>query len=413
MLTFSHTCIGHSHMKSGKPCQDASYAGTIGDLHLAIVSDGHGGERYTRSDIGAQLAVASARDLLCEVLARSMYIPGTFDFRRSTLTQLPLVLENRNLFSDNCYTLPPDVYMAISFIKSAIIGRWCTAVRKHAEEHPLSAEEEGYATVHDGCFSMKAVERLYGCTLMLALVCEDFWMVMQIGDGRCVVFRSLYDEPMFEPVPLDDKCFLNKTTSLCDSAAESELHYCIGGRSTIPYAILLGTDGIEDSWGTNEKLYNFYIDLLKKGDISTAEQLTQELQSALPVLSRLGSHDDMSIAGIVNTEVLHQQVPTLLAYQIEQRRAQLEQLEQQRSELMQKIQLLQEYFDSIDIERLMRDLQNMQSDLQQRTQEQARVQEKLNQLLSESIRVPSAPARRPSDDHLKEHYQSSTPESPF
>jgi hypothetical protein len=217
---------------------------------------------------------------------------------------------------------------------------------------------------------------------VIALVCKDFWLVMQIGDGRCVAFRTLPDQLVYEPLPVDHKCFLNKTTSLCDSDYLSIFHYCIGGQSTIPYAILLGTDGIENSWGTDDKLYNFYIDLLKKCDSSSLEELIEELQTALPLLSRVGSHDDMSIAGIVNADILRQQVPALLSYQIEQRRAQLEEIETRRAELQQKIKHLQEYFDSIDIERLMRDLQNMQSDLEQRTKEQQHIKKKLDDLLS-------------------------------
>ena len=66
MLTFHHTCIGASHLTSGRPCQDASFSGTIGNLHLAIVSDGHGGERYVRSEYGARFAVDAAREIILQ-----------------------------------------------------------------------------------------------------------------------------------------------------------------------------------------------------------------------------------------------------------------------------------------------------------------------------------------------------------
>ena len=385
MLTFNHTCIGHIHLQSGRPCQDASFAGTIGDLHLAIVSDGHGGKDYTRSDIGSQLAVECATAIFQEVFtSEDLYAPDYCDLRPETLKNLPFCIENHELFSDN-HHLPKEVANGIRMIQNAIIYRWRDKVRAHAEQHPLSPAEVKIATVYDSlCGPSKDiyVERLYGCTLVIALVYKDFWLLMQIGDGRCVAFRTLPDQLVYEPLPVDHKCFLNKTTSLCDSNYLSIFHYCIGGQSTIPYAILLGTDGIENSWGTDDKLYNFYIDLLKKCDSSSPEELIEELQTALPLLSRVGSHDDMSIAGIVNTDILRQQVPALLSYQIEQRRAQLEEIETRRAELQQKIKHLQEYFDSIDIERLMRDLQNMQSDLEQRTKEQQHIKKKLDALLS-------------------------------
>ena len=385
MLTFHHTSIGHSHLQSGRPCQDASYAGTIGNFHIAIVSDGHGGKEYTRSDIGSQLAVECATAIFQEVFtSEHLYAPDYCDLRPETLKSLALTRENHDLFSDN-HNLPKDVERGIHMIQEGIVGSWKRKVRAHAQDHPLSPAEEKFATVYDslcGKSDFPEVERLYGCTLVIALVCEDFWLVMQVGDGRCVAFRTFPEQLVYEPLPVDHKCFLNKTTSLCDSNYLSIFHYCIGGQSTIPYAILLGTDGIEDSWGTDEKLYNFYIDLLKKCDASSPDELVTELQTALPLLSRVGSHDDMSIAGIVNTDILRQQVPALLGYQIEQRRAQLEEIEARRAELQQKIKHLQEYFDSIDIERLMRDLQNMQSDLEQRTKEQQHIKKKLDALLS-------------------------------
>ncbi|WP_338137388.1 protein phosphatase 2C domain-containing protein [Phocaeicola vulgatus] len=45
-------CEGESHRLCNKPCQDYAYADSSEGLSMAIVSDGHGGERYFRSDIG-------------------------------------------------------------------------------------------------------------------------------------------------------------------------------------------------------------------------------------------------------------------------------------------------------------------------------------------------------------------------
>ena len=46
-------CEGESHRLCNKPCQDYAYADSSEGLSMAIVSDGHGGERYFRSDIGS------------------------------------------------------------------------------------------------------------------------------------------------------------------------------------------------------------------------------------------------------------------------------------------------------------------------------------------------------------------------
>ena len=46
-------CQGESHKSNNKPCQDCAYAESSDLLSMAIVCDGHGGERYFRSHYGA------------------------------------------------------------------------------------------------------------------------------------------------------------------------------------------------------------------------------------------------------------------------------------------------------------------------------------------------------------------------
>ena len=54
---YNFSCQGESHKASNKPCQDFSYSAvTDSGMSIAIVCDGHGGNRYFRSDIGAKYA---------------------------------------------------------------------------------------------------------------------------------------------------------------------------------------------------------------------------------------------------------------------------------------------------------------------------------------------------------------------
>ena len=53
----SFSCQGESHKYSDKPCQDSSYSYSGNGISIAIVCDGHGGERYFRSDIGSQICI--------------------------------------------------------------------------------------------------------------------------------------------------------------------------------------------------------------------------------------------------------------------------------------------------------------------------------------------------------------------
>lgn len=167
----------------------------------------------------------------------------------------------------------------------------------------------------------------YGCTLMLACVHPNGWFAFQIGDGKCVAIHPLAPtgdpaQLTSEPIPNDERCFLNHTTSLCDADAAAEFRFCGGDRDSTPVAIFLGSDGIDDSWGSEEALHNFYIDILKH--CASREAVQADLADALPQLSRLGSHDDMSVAAIVDKAVLGAELGHLLQYQLYQCREQLQ-----------------------------------------------------------------------------------------
>lgn len=62
LITFDVTCMGASHVKNNKPCQDYSLSWHSDDnrVQVAIVCDGHGGDTYVRSDRGSRLAAEIA-----------------------------------------------------------------------------------------------------------------------------------------------------------------------------------------------------------------------------------------------------------------------------------------------------------------------------------------------------------------
>lgn len=62
IITFNVTCMGASHVKNGKPCQDYSLSWQSEDNanQVVVVCDGHGGDTYVRSDKGSELAARIA-----------------------------------------------------------------------------------------------------------------------------------------------------------------------------------------------------------------------------------------------------------------------------------------------------------------------------------------------------------------
>ena len=63
---------------------------------------------------------------------------------------------------------------------------------------------------------------------------------------------------------------------------------------------------MDDSYGDGNNLYNFYIQLFKIIIRSGAEKAHKELAKSLPVISKLGSKDDMSVACVYDDTNLTQ-----------------------------------------------------------------------------------------------------------
>lgn len=270
--SFNSHCQGESHKSSGKPCQDYSFSLVQDGYALAIVSDGHGGERYYRSDVGSKLAVEVTMRCLTEFAK---------NFPVDTFSEKPFT----------AIGIGESGFSVLSQLAGSIVVGWRNAVKEHADTHPLTEAEQVIAVPKDE----HEWEKTYGCTIIATLRTPKYWLAFQIGDGKCVAIGE--DGVPYEPVPWDDRCFLNRTTSICDTAAADDFRYCVGGGNTAPVAIFLGSDGIDDSFGEEENLYNFYVQLAKEFVKDGHEVTVSDLEDTLPILSKRGSQDDMSVAG--------------------------------------------------------------------------------------------------------------------
>ena len=148
----------------------------------------------------------------------------------------------------------------------------------------------------------ESLHKAYGTTLLGTVLTEDFWFGIQIGDGKCVAFD--FEGNAAEPIPWDEKCFLNTTTSICDSAALQEFRVFFSKQ--LPAAIFAASDGIDDCFADEEKLHNFYRVVLTSFATQETEQAQKELSEYLPVLSEKGSGDDMSIGAILQMAYLQE-----------------------------------------------------------------------------------------------------------
>ncbi len=311
MNSISFSCQGESHIASGKVCQDYSYSHIYENGYgIAIVCDGHGGRRYFRSDIGAKIAAKVAEIKVNGFIeeAGELLLKGTPFVQRGTVS---------DQIAKEDFAKSSDTERAFRWLFGSIISEWNAVVAAHAEYNPLTDSEKTGLEEHwiKDFEEGQNLEKVYGCTLMLCVCTPDHWFAFQIGDGKC--FACDEEGDWKEPIPWDDNCFLNKTTSICDSNAINEFRYCYCGDGTFPIAVILGSDGIDDSFGAEENQANFYVQILKSLAKDGIDATETEIQTTLPQLSKIGSRDDMSIAMLFDLHSVSTTLPHLIQWQID------------------------------------------------------------------------------------------------
>lgn len=248
-LVFNCSVSGASHLDSGRECQDSSLSWQDDNVRIVVISDGHGGERYVHSSQGSKSA--------CEV---------TLDTLREFYLSCP------KLFTDD----------SLKQLAACIVARWHEALSQYCDT--------------ETCQSLDVVE--YGCTLMACIMTPDFWLAFQIGDGRCVILS--HNREWIQPVPWDDRCFLNVTTSMCDPTAASEFRFAHGDSDSMPLAVFLGSDGLDGTFGEGDNLYGFYKHLYKSIKNDGIDSVLQALPEVLLHYSRTSVGDDMTVAAIID-----------------------------------------------------------------------------------------------------------------
>lgn len=315
MIAFYTKALGASHIASNKPCQDSGTCYQKDGVYIVIVCDGHGGESYVRSHIGSQLAA----DIACEKIFQFINnIPiGIFNYKKGAITAIPtfdprigkdgkkrelsalseneLDLLRQNLQYIKAAQSFPEIENLFRTLFRSIVETWRSAINEHLAANPFSKKEKEYV-------GSKRIEKAYGTTLMAAVRTPNYWFAFHIGDGKLLACNKLMQ--WYEPVPWDCNCFLNVTTSLCDYFPVDEFRYAFDGTGEFPLAFALGSDGIDDTFIKPELIHKFYSNLLQVFSEREIEEAKTLLTASLFELSKRGSHDDMSVAAIIDTDCL-------------------------------------------------------------------------------------------------------------
>ncbi len=273
-FSFHSTARGYNHIKSDSICEDNSGSFDGEDLHICVVADGHGSDNYPRTFKGSEFAVNTTIGSIKEFIS---------DFSPDELTK------------DTEHTL-------LKKLSDDIHDKWCAAVEEDCINNPFTEEElanvsERYKAVYLGDEDKKK-KKAYGTTLIAYVFWRNCAFGLQIGDGKCVVIDGNGD--FLEPIPWDEKCSFNITTSLCDDDAKEEFRYHVSDK--IPAAVFCGSDGIDDSYANDEELRALYRSMLTILGEYGRETFEKEIGEYLPVLTKKGSGDDVSVASIADID---------------------------------------------------------------------------------------------------------------
>jgi serine/threonine protein phosphatase PrpC len=253
--------IGPSHVRQGKPCQDASavWSSNVAGRSclIAAVADGHGDDRHDQSQHGSRIAVQAAIADLA----------GFYSLCLENGLNSKLIAEFKNDFPRR------------------IVRQWRQSVERDA------LYRLGVLSSPDEPAPADLVAR-YGTTLLVAFAFGGKAVVGQLGDGLIGVVHE--DGTVEQPLALEILEVGSLTDSLC--GAEAHLRWRTAsidlsdGRT-----LVLSTDGVTNAFPSDEELSCF----LSSVQSLAAEHGASGINTWLPEwLDRYAtaSGDDVSLA---------------------------------------------------------------------------------------------------------------------
>ena len=97
---------------------------------------------------------------------------------------------------------------------------------------------------------------------------------------------------------------------------------------------------MDDSFGEDSNLVNFYIQVIKMLITEGKEATIASIESDLPQLSKIGSKDDMSVAFVYNNEALKAHITDFIQYQIDLVKDSIHQTDERIASLNEKLSSL-------------------------------------------------------------------------
>lgn len=258
------TALGGRHKTTGAPNQDSWASDSVAqdgrEYTVLAVADGHGGQRYVRSDVGSRNAVSVAVEVLASALT-SGAMAGT-----------PRSVEK----------------VASEHIADELVAEWRRRCLDHLADNPFTDEERrraGEPLEEDPLLS-------YGSTLLAAVVGPDRCLLMQLGDGDSLV--ALEDGQLLDVLPHDDRLTGGETTSLCLPDASNDFRIALVEDPSLAL-VLLSSDGYGVAFADPDWRQSVAQDLLAQIRERGADQVERSLPGWLADSADVGG-DDATVA---------------------------------------------------------------------------------------------------------------------
>jgi len=282
--------------KDGTAREDFGKTAVTELCKIFAVADGHGDSNCPRSGFGAETAchiAVSALEKFCK------------DIAESNLEDEVIRLGSQAPTSQERIDKNDRVRQLIAYI----ISEWRSAVNADFTSNPLTPDERAKCDRYLERYDRgEKIEHVYGTSLITGLLTNKYLLLLQQGDGRCDVFDA--NGEVSQPIPWDDKCFANVTTSLCEEDSVQRCRYCVIDITKNPViACIADTDGVEDSFASMELLHCYHRDLLIYACEKGVPELHNYLKDTLPEMSENFSRDDITICGFIDLEKLQAHIP--------------------------------------------------------------------------------------------------------
>ena len=265
-IFFTKTETGYSHINTGKRCQDFSASYNDEERTIVTACDGHGGNVYIRSHLGAKFASNAVLDVLREMERTAFY-----------KAKKQAVIEN---------------------IRLNILCRWNSLVEGHLAKNPIRMSEVTELTEAEVLSLRKNPIKAYGTTLNAAMFLGTKLICVSIGDGGCLLVKSGIVTPAFAED--EDEPVANITYSLCQDDAFSHLQVSVHELSAYDGAVVC-TDGMINPY---QNLSNFSTGLIAPAIATLSVGKNKSLEAFVSeVGTKLGTGDDVSLGIVVKDKL--------------------------------------------------------------------------------------------------------------